>query len=99
MNLPHIFFWLIFKVVYTVSTLTLYQKQDNFSMELEPKEEVMLQTSFGHISINSLTILMVSMAPKSPWKDLSIDTSHVLRQSIMVEILGRSTGNHYSTIY
>jgi len=34
----------------------VYQKQDNFSMELEPREEVMSQTSFGHISINSSTI-------------------------------------------
>ena len=39
------------------------------------------------------------MAPESPWKDLSIDTSHVLKQLIMAEISGRSTGNYYSTIY
>jgi len=57
------------------------------------------QTSFGHISINSSSILIVSMAMESPRKDLSIDTSHVLRQSIMAEILGRSTGNHHGTIY
>jgi len=57
------------------------------------------QTSFSHISINSSTILMVSMTPKSPWKDLLIDTSHVSKQSIMAEILGRSTGNHYGTVY
>jgi len=57
------------------------------------------QTSFGHISINSSSILTVLMATESPWKDLSIDTSHVSRQSIMAEILGRSTGNHYGTIY
>ena len=44
----------------------VYQKQANFSMELEPREEVMSQTSFGHISINSLIIPMVSMVPKSP---------------------------------
>ena len=25
----------------------VYQKQDNFSMELEPREKVMSQTSFG----------------------------------------------------
>jgi len=31
----------------------VYQKQDNFSIELEPRERVMSQTSFGHISINS----------------------------------------------
>jgi len=44
----------------------VYQKQDNFSMELELRERVMLQTSFGHISINSSMILMVLTAPKSP---------------------------------
>jgi len=38
--------------------------------------EHLSQTSFGHISTNSLTILTVSMATESPWKDLSIDTSH-----------------------
>jgi len=32
-------------------------------------------------------------------EDLSIDTSHVSKQSIMVEILGRSTGNHHGTIH
>ena len=59
----------------------------------------MSQTSFGHISINSPSILTVSTATESPWKDLSIGTSHVSRQSIMAEILGRSTGNHYGTVY
>jgi len=44
----------------------VYQKQDNFSMELELRERVMSQTSFNHISINSLTILMVLMAMKIP---------------------------------
>jgi len=57
------------------------------------------QTSFSQISINSLTILMVSIAPESPWKDLSINTSHVSKQSIMAKILGRSISNYYSTIY
>jgi len=38
----------------------VYQKQDNFSMELEPRERVMSQTSFGHISTNYLTIPTVS---------------------------------------
>ena len=57
------------------------------------------QTSFGHISINSPSILTVSMATESPWKDLSIGTSYVSRQSIMAEILGRSTGNHHGTVY
>ena len=53
------------------------------------------QTSFGHISINSSTILIVSTATKSPWKDLSINASYVSRQSILAEILGRSTDNYY----
>ena len=44
----------------------VYQKQNNFSTELELREEVMSQTSFGHISINSLTILMISIATESP---------------------------------
>ena len=60
---------------------------------------VVSQTSFGHISINSPSILTVPMATESPWKDLSIGTSHVSRQSVMAEILGRSTGNHYGTVY
>ena len=67
---------------------------------LPPKGRGFLsQTSFGHISINSSLILMVSMATESPWKDLSINTSHVSRQSIMAKILDRSTGNHHGTIY
>ena len=57
------------------------------------------QTSFGHISINSSSILTVSMATESPWKDLSIGTSHISRRSVMAEILGRSTGNHHGTVY
>jgi len=44
----------------------VYQKQDNFSMKLELREEVISQTSFDHISINSSIIFMVSMAIKSP---------------------------------
>ena len=44
----------------------VYQKQDNFSMELELRKEIMLQTSFGHISTNSSMILMVSTATESP---------------------------------
>jgi len=44
----------------------VYQKQDNFSTELEPREGVISQTSFGHISTNSSTILTVSMATESP---------------------------------
>jgi len=77
----------------------VYQKQDNFSTELEPRERVMSQTSFSHISINSSTIFMVSKAMESPQKNLSTDASHILRQSIMAEILSRSTGNHYVTVY
>jgi len=69
------------------------------SMEFSIVLNYLSQTSFGHISINSSTIHMVSMAPKSPWKDLSIDTSHISKQSMMAEILGRSTGNYYGTIY
>jgi len=60
---------------------------------------IVSQTSFSHISINSSMILTVSMATKSPQKDLLIDASHVLRQSILAEILSRSTGNYYVTIY
>jgi len=71
----------------------VYHNQDNFSTELEPREGVMSQTSFGHISINYPSILMVSMATESPQKNLSIGISHVSRRSIMAEILGRSTGN------
>jgi len=59
----------------------------------------MLQTLFGHISINSLTILTVLMAMESPQKDLLINTSHILKQSVLAKISGRSTGNHYGTVY
>jgi len=44
----------------------VYQNQDNFSTELKLRERVMSQTSFGHISIGSLMIPTVLMAPKSP---------------------------------
>jgi len=43
----------------------VYQKQDNFLTELGPRERVMSQTSFGHISINSLMILAVLKAMES----------------------------------
>jgi len=36
---------------------------------------------------------------KKPLKNLLIDASHVSRQSIMAEILGRSTGNYHGTVY
>jgi len=57
------------------------------------------QTLFDHISINSLMILTVLMAMEGPQKDLLIDTSHVLRQSILAELLRKSVGNHHSTTY
>jgi len=41
-------------------------------------------------------ILMVLTATKSPSKDFSIDVSHILRQSILAKISGRSTGNCYN---
>jgi len=44
----------------------VYHNQDNFSTELEPRERVMSQTSFGHISINYSMILMVLTATESP---------------------------------
>jgi len=44
----------------------VYHNQDNFSTELEPREGVMSQTSFSHISTNSSTILTVSTAMESP---------------------------------
>jgi len=47
------------------------------------------QTLFGHISINSSTILMVLMAIESPQKDLLINASNVSRQSILAKILSR----------
>jgi len=59
----------------------------------------MSQTLFGHISINSSMILMVSTATESPQKDLLIIASHVLRQLVLAKILSRSTGNHHVTIY
>ena len=61
--------------------------------------DIVSQTSFGHISINYSLILTVTTDTESPCKDLSIDTSHISRQSIMAEILDRSTGNHHGTIY
>jgi len=68
-------------------------------MELEPREKVMLQTSFGHISINSSTILMVLKAMESPQKDLLVDISYILRRSILAKILSRLTGNNHVTVY
>jgi len=44
----------------------VYQKQDNFSTKLEPRERVVSQTSFSHISTNSSTILTVLTATESP---------------------------------
>jgi len=42
----------------------VYYNQDNFLIELELREEVMSQTSFSYISINSLKILIVSTAKR-----------------------------------
>ena len=44
----------------------VYHNQDNFLIELKPREGVISQTLFGYISINSLTILIVSMVTESP---------------------------------
>ena len=55
---------------------------------------IISQTSFSHISINSLMILIVSMATESPQRDLLIDASHISRQSILAKILSRSTGSY-----
>jgi len=65
---------------------------------LAAKEKV-LQISFGHISINSLMILMVSTAMESPQKNLLINVSHISRQSVLAKILSRSTGNYHVTVY
>jgi len=60
------------RIIYKMQTKScrnifrVYQKQDNISMELKPREKVMSQTSFSHISINSSMILMVLIEPKSP---------------------------------
>jgi len=81
---------------YNGALITVY----NIIATLEAKVvRGLLQTSFSHISTNSSTILTVSMATESPWKDLSIGTSHTSKQSVLAEILGRSTGNHHGTIY
>ena len=77
----------------------VYQKQDNLSIELKLRERVMSQTLFSHISINSSTLFSVSMTTESLQKDLLIDASHVLRRSVVAEILNRSTDNHHVTIY
>jgi len=42
---------------------------------------------------------MVLRAMESPWKDLLINASYISRQLILAEILSRSTGNYYITIY
>jgi len=61
--------------------------------------ELVSQTLFGHISTDSLTILTVSTATESPWKDLSIDTSYASKRSVLAEILGRSTSNYHGIVY
>jgi len=60
---------------------------------------ILLQTSFGYISINSLMISMVLMVLESPWKDLPLDTSHVSRQSILAKLLSKSIDNYHGTTY
>jgi len=77
----------------------VYHNQDNFSTELKLRERIISQTSFGHISIDSSMILMGLMAMESSQKDLLINANHILRQSILAEILDRSTGNYYGTVY
>ena len=59
----------------------------------------MSQTSFDYISTNFLTILMVSMVLESPKKEILINTSHILRQSILAKLLSKSVGNHHGTTY
>ena len=41
------------------SIFRVFQKQDNFSTELKPREGVMSQTSFGHNSTDTYTISTV----------------------------------------
>jgi len=36
---------------------------------------------------------------RKPLKNLLINASHVLRQSVLAEISSKSTGNHYVTVY
>jgi len=48
------------------SIFRVYQKQDNFSIEFEPKGEIMLQTSFGHNSTNTCTNSMILNTSESP---------------------------------
>jgi len=59
------------------STLRVYQKQDNFSTELELRGGVMSQTSFSHNSTNTCTIPTAQDASESPQKDLSNDAQNV----------------------
>jgi len=78
---------------------TAWPNDTAFNIEGNQPSIQLSQTSFGHISTNSSMILTVSMAMESPWKDLLIDTSHTSKQSVLAKILGRSTSNHYGTIY
>jgi len=57
------------------------------------------QTSFGHISINSSTISTVLMVLESPQEDLSINTSHISRRSILAKILSKLVDKYHSTTY
>jgi len=60
------------------------------------KECKVSQTSFGHISINFFNDSYGLNGYKKPSKNLLIN---VLRQSILAEILSKSTGNYHVTIY
>ena len=77
----------------------LSDQPNNFLAVNLSSNSLLSQTSFDHISINSSTILTALIAMESPQKDLSIDASHVSRQSVLAEILSRSTSNHYVTVY
>jgi len=53
-------------------------------IHVSPSWMIVSQTLFGHISINSSTI---SKTMESPQKDLLIDASHVLGQSILAGVM------------
>jgi len=58
------------------------------------------QTSFSHISTNSLMIPTVSKpASLKPLRRPFNQYQSCLKAIKMAEILGRSTGNHHGTIY
>ena len=81
-----------FSKLFSKKIIEIHNIVFNTKQQIRPTINVS-QTSFSHISINSSTILMVSTATESPQKDLLVNASHVSRQSILAEILSRSTGN------